>query len=74
MHLGQFYLGIGFQLCGSANLDRLSRPRNRSATVEREKRVFWSLQLLEQFYGEQRGILRTPTDAWRPSRIQPAAQ
>ncbi|CRG88994.1 hypothetical protein PISL3812_06029 [Talaromyces islandicus] len=73
MHLGQFYLGLGFQLCRSAKLDRLSTPRNRNPVVEREKRVFWSLQSLEQFYGEQRGILRTATEAWRPYYLSHSA-
>ncbi|KAL4789406.1 hypothetical protein BDV19DRAFT_397065 [Aspergillus venezuelensis] len=66
MHLGQFYLGLGFQLCRSANLDHLSTPHNKNFSTEREKRVFWSLQSLEQFYGEQRGILKTDTESWRP--------
>lgn len=66
MHRGQFYLGLGFQLCRSANLDRLSTPHNSKSTAEREKRVFWSLQSLKQFYSEQRGILRTPSETWRP--------
>lgn len=36
-------------------------------TTERKKRVFWSLQLLEQFYGRQDGILNVSTEIWRPS-------
>lgn len=35
--------------------------------TERKKRLFWSLQLLEQFYGRQNGLLSVPTDIWRPS-------
>lgn len=34
---------------------------------ERKKRLFWSLQLLEQFYGRQTGLLSVPTEIWRPS-------
>lgn len=34
---------------------------------ERKKRLFWSLQLLEQFYGRQDGLLSVPTDIWRPA-------
>ena len=34
--------------------------------VERKKRVFWSLQLLEQFYGRQDGLLSVPNEIWRP--------
>lgn len=63
MHLGQFYLGLGFQLCRSAKLDR---PDNENLTAERGKRLIWSFQSLEQFYSEQLGILRTPTEGWRP--------
>lgn len=63
MQLGQFYLGLGFQLCRSAKLDR---PHNENLTAEREKRLIWSFQSLEQFYSEQHGILRTPTEGWRP--------
>ncbi|PLB45497.1 hypothetical protein P170DRAFT_457843 [Aspergillus steynii IBT 23096] len=73
MHLGQFYLGLGFQLCRSANWDRLPKPRNGNPTAEREKRVFWSLQSLEQFYGDQRGILRTATEDWRPFYLSDSA-
>lgn len=35
-------------------------------TTERKKRLFWSLQLLEQFYGRQDGLLSVPTEIWRP--------
>lgn len=33
--------------------------------VERKKKVFWSLQLLEQFHGRQDGLLSVPTETWR---------
>lgn len=65
MHLGQFYLGLGFQLCRSANLDRSLRLKG-SSIAEREKRLFWSLQSLEQFYGDQGGVLRQTPEVWRP--------
>ncbi|KAE8413134.1 hypothetical protein BDV36DRAFT_269391 [Aspergillus pseudocaelatus] len=65
MHLGQFYLGLGFQLCRSAKLDPSSRLMG-SPITEREKRLFWSLQSLEQFYGDQGGVLRQTPEVWRP--------
>lgn len=37
--------------------------------MERKKRLFWSLQLLEQFYGRQDGLLGVPTDTWRPPNL-----
>ena len=55
MHLGQFYLGLGFQVCRSAKLDR---PHNEHLSAERGKRLIWSFQSLEQFYSEQHGFLR----------------
>jgi hypothetical protein len=36
-------------------------------TADRKKRLFWSLQLLEQFYGQQSGLLSISTDILRPS-------
>lgn len=41
-------------------------PLTGSAPIECEKRVFWSLQLLEQHYGDQHGTLRPAIEAWRP--------
>ena len=37
------------------------------ATTERKKRLFWSLQVLEQSYGRQDGLLSVPTGIWRPA-------
>lgn len=36
------------------------------ATTERKKRLFWSLQVLEQSYGRHVGLLSAPTGLWRP--------
>ncbi|KAL2822902.1 hypothetical protein BJX63DRAFT_438879 [Aspergillus granulosus] len=65
MHLGQFYLGLGFQLCRSVNLDCSTRLADRNPIVEREKRLLWSLQSLEQFYSEHDGIIRIAPGVWR---------
>ncbi len=35
--------------------------------IERKKRLFWSLQVLEQYYGRQTGLLSIPTEILRPS-------
>jgi hypothetical protein len=37
--------------------------------VERKKKLFWSLQLLEQFYGKHDGLLSVSTDIWRPQYL-----
>ncbi|OJJ06532.1 hypothetical protein ASPVEDRAFT_65211 [Aspergillus versicolor CBS 583.65] len=66
MHLGQFYLGLGLQLCRSQKLDNPSVLDSEGPTTEREKRVLWSLQLLEWLYGDQCGILRAPINVLRP--------
>ncbi|KAH7133629.1 hypothetical protein EDB81DRAFT_658761 [Dactylonectria macrodidyma] len=65
-HLGQFHLGLAFQLCRSAMLDLTSVYAIEDRTTERKKRLFWSLQLLEQSYGRQTGLLSVPTEIWRP--------
>jgi hypothetical protein len=65
-HLGQFHLGLAFQLCRSAMLDLESTYALEDGTTERKKRLFWSLQLLEQHYGRQNGLLSVQTDVWRP--------
>ncbi|EEY20405.1 hypothetical protein D7B24_001168 [Verticillium nonalfalfae] len=67
VHLGQFHLGLAFQLCRSAMLDTESVYLVRDAITERKKRLFWSLQLLEQSYGRQDGLLSVPTDIWQPA-------
>ncbi|KIX00101.1 uncharacterized protein Z518_10238 [Rhinocladiella mackenziei CBS 650.93] len=65
--LGQFHVGLAFQLCRSAMLDLESIYTIEDSTTERKKRLFWSLQLLEQSYGRQAGLLSVPTEIWRPS-------
>ncbi|OAG44726.1 hypothetical protein AYO21_01216 [Fonsecaea monophora] len=67
MSLGQFHVGLAFQLCRSATLDLESIYTVEDATTERKKRLFWSLQLLEQSFGRQHGLLSVPTETWRPS-------
>ncbi|CRK14736.1 hypothetical protein BN1723_010453 [Verticillium longisporum] len=52
---------------GSAMLDTESVYLVRDAITERKKRLFWSLQLLEQSYGRQDGLLSVPTDIWQPA-------
>ncbi|OAQ75647.1 fungal specific transcription factor [Purpureocillium lilacinum] len=69
-HLGQFHLGLAFQLCRTAMLDLESVYAVDDPNTERKKRLFWSLQLLEQFYGRQNGLLSVPTDIWRPYHSQ----
>lgn len=64
--VGQFYLGLAFQLCRSAMLDLSHVYINDDPGSERKKRLFWSLQLLEQSYGRQTGLLSVPTDIWKP--------
>lgn len=48
-------------------LDLESAYIGNDPTTERKKRLFWSLQLLEQFYGRQTGLLSVPSEIWRPS-------
>ncbi|CAM1506046.1 Fc.00g056870.m01.CDS01 [Cosmosporella sp. VM-42] len=67
VHLGQFHLGLAFQLCRAAMLDLESAYDIEDLAIERKKRLFWSLQLLEQSYGRQNGLLSIPTETWRPS-------
>ncbi|KAF2104033.1 hypothetical protein NA57DRAFT_30874 [Rhizodiscina lignyota] len=69
MHLGRFHLGLAFQLCRSAKLDLESTYVLQSPTTERKKRLFWSLQILEQSYGQQTGLLSISTEVWRPSHL-----
>ncbi|TEA16336.1 hypothetical protein C8034_v001588 [Colletotrichum sidae] len=66
VHLGQFHLGLSLQLCRSAMLDVQSVYLASDPTSDRKKRLFWSLQLLEQSYDRQDGLLSVPTDIWRP--------
>ncbi|KAF4976522.1 hypothetical protein FZEAL_6814 [Fusarium zealandicum] len=67
VHLGQFHLGLAFQLCRSAMLDLESVYGIENPNTERKKRLFWSLQMLEQSYGRQEGLLSVPTEIWRPA-------
>ncbi|KAI1429739.1 hypothetical protein F5Y12DRAFT_709740 [Xylaria sp. FL1777] len=60
--LGQFHVGLALQLCRSAMLDLESAYTTEDPATERKKRLFWSLQLLEQFYGRQTGLPSVPTD------------
>ncbi|CAG8195380.1 unnamed protein product [Penicillium olsonii] len=64
--LGKSYLGMGFQLCQEFEIDQLPRSSIENSTSDRQKRSFWSLQSLEQFYGDQDGILSRLPDIWRP--------
>ena len=66
IQLGQFDLGLALQLCRSAMLDLTHVYTTADVATERKKRLFWSLQVLEQFYGRQTGLLSIPTTIWRP--------
>lgn len=48
-------------------LDMKSLYTMENSSTDRRKRLFWSLQVLEQSYGRQDGLLSVPTDIWRPS-------
>ncbi|KAI9367762.1 hypothetical protein BJX61DRAFT_526975 [Aspergillus egyptiacus] len=63
---GRFYLGLGLQLCRAAMLDTEAAYTREDRQSEQKKRLFWSLQLLEQSYGRQDGLLGVPTATWRP--------
>ncbi|KAF9869395.1 L-pipecolate oxidase [Colletotrichum karsti] len=67
VHLGQFHLGLSLQLCRSAMLDMEAVYLADDPMNDRKKRLFWSLQILEQSYGRQDGLLSVPTDIWRPA-------
>ncbi|KAF5659313.1 c6 transcription factor [Fusarium circinatum] len=67
VHLGQFHLGLAHQLCRSAMLDVDSVYGMQDPMSDRKKRLFWSLQMLEQSYGRQEGLLSVPTEIWRPA-------
>ncbi|KAL4945532.1 hypothetical protein BDV06DRAFT_26505 [Aspergillus oleicola] len=66
LQLGRFYLGLGLQLCRAAMLDTDAAYHREDRQAEQKKRLFWSLQLLEQSYGRQTGLLSIPTATWRP--------
>ncbi|KAJ5330433.1 hypothetical protein N7476_000216 [Penicillium atrosanguineum] len=65
LHLGQFYLGFGLQLCRSARIDRVFASGVSLIEAERKKRLLWSFQSLDQFCSEQEGILGTAPEIWR---------
>ncbi|KAI1737373.1 hypothetical protein F4680DRAFT_460435 [Xylaria scruposa] len=67
INLGQFHVGLALQLCRSAMLDLESTYAMDDPTTERKKRLFWSLQLLEKFYGRQTGLPSVPTETGRSS-------
>lgn len=48
-------------------LDLVGAYSANDPSAERKKRLFWSLQLLEQTFGRQLGLLNIPTEVWRPS-------
>ncbi|KAI0811772.1 hypothetical protein GGR55DRAFT_641748 [Xylaria sp. FL0064] len=70
INLGQFHVGLALQLCRSAMLDLESAYNADDPAKERKRRLFWSLQLLEQFYGRQTGLPSVPTDVG-PSSYSP---
>jgi hypothetical protein len=65
IHLGRFHLGLALHLCRSATLDLESSYSGEGPTTERKKRLFWSLQCLEQSYGQQNGFLCVPSEILR---------
>ncbi|CAG7931971.1 unnamed protein product [Penicillium olsonii] len=65
IHLGRFHLGLALHLCRSATLDLESTYVGEGPTTERKKRLFWSLQCLEQSYGQQNGFLCIPAEILR---------
>ncbi|RDW72671.1 putative C6 transcription factor [Aspergillus mulundensis] len=73
LQLGRFHLGLGFQLCRAAMLDTdAAYTTTQDRHAEQKKRLFWSLQLLEQSYGRQTGLLAIPTSTWRPPYLSPS--
>ncbi|KNG88525.1 putative C6 transcription factor [Aspergillus nomiae NRRL 13137] len=71
---GQFYLGLGFQLCRSARIDReLTSPVENPLAAQRKKKLLWSLQSLEQFFSESEGILGTAPEVWRSFYVSTSA-
>ncbi|KAJ5928213.1 hypothetical protein N7466_007169 [Penicillium verhagenii] len=63
--LGRFHLGLALQLCRSAMLDLNSTYGIQCPSAERKKRLFWSLQSLEQTYGQIGGILSVQAEVLR---------
>ncbi|KAH9439854.1 hypothetical protein MCOR02_003386 [Pyricularia oryzae] len=67
IHLGQFHLGLSLQLCRSAMIDMEPLYLPEDNCTDRKRRLFWSLQLLEQSYGRQDAQLSNPNDKLRES-------
>lgn len=67
--LGRFHLGLALQLCRSAMLDMNSTYGVECPSAERKQRLFWSLQSLEQTYGQINTFLSVPADVLRPFYI-----
>ncbi|KAJ5543610.1 transcriptional regulator family: Fungal Specific TF [Penicillium sp. DV-2018c] len=65
LHLGRFHLGLALHLCRSAALDLESSYGGEGPMNERKKRLYWSLQCLEQYYGQQNGYLCLPSELMR---------
>ncbi|EPS29317.1 hypothetical protein PDE_04266 [Penicillium oxalicum 114-2] len=64
-HLARFHLGLALQLCRSAMLDLHSTYSIDCPLAERKKRLFWSLQCLEQTYGQIHDVLGVPAEVLR---------
>ncbi|CAI7614397.1 unnamed protein product [Penicillium manginii] len=65
IQLGRFHLGLALQLCRSSMLDLDTAYGIECPSAERKKRLFWSLQALEQSYGQINGILSIPSEVLR---------
>lgn len=68
--LGQFHLGLAFQLCFSAMFDIEAVTTAQNPVAQRRKRVFWSLLSLEQCYGHESGHLRVAPETLCPCCVQ----
>lgn len=66
IHNGRFHLGLAFQLCRSAMLDHQATYAVETPTSERKKRLFWSLQSLDQVNGQHD---RSPTGSAEALRL-----
>lgn len=64
---GRFHIGLGLELCKMAALDDPATYAAEDVFLERKKRVFWSLQLLEHFHGSRSSFLSLPSQTWEPS-------
>lgn len=67
MHLGNFHLAMAQQLMLAASLDVASTYRVGGSSLEEKKRLYWSLQLLEQRYGSQGRPLPIISEYFRAS-------